>query len=213
MSGAHPLALDLARGLARLGIDLGESAQARLLTYLELMRRWNRTYNLTAIDTPERMLTHHLLDSLAILPHIVEDRLLDVGSGPGLPGVPLALARPGLELTLCESNGKKCAFMRQACIELGLGKVAVWQGRVESFRGEAAFPQIVSRAFSDLAEFTRLTAPLLAPGGRWLAMKGVYPEAEIAALDEIRVVRVVRLDVPGLGAERHLIILDKEHTP
>ncbi len=210
MSGAHPLAADLDRGLAGLGVVLAGPAPARLLAYLELMRRWNRTYNLTAIDTPERMLTHHLLDSLAILPYLDADRLLDVGSGAGLPGIPLALARPGLDLTLCEASAKKCAFMRQACIELGLANVEVWQGRVESFRGETGFPRIVSRAFSDLGEFIRLSAHLLAPGGRWLAMKGTSPEAEMAALQGVRVERVVRLDVPGLGAQRHLIILEKE---
>lgn len=202
----------LAEGLAALGIPLEATVRARLFAYLETMRRWNRTYNLTAIDTPKRMLTHHLLDSLAILPHVDAERLLDVGSGAGLPGIPLAVARPELDIVLCEASSKKCAFLRQACIELGLSRVTVWQGRVETFQDATGFPAIVARAFADLAAFTRLTAHLLVPGGRWLAMKGAYPADEIAALKGAQVVRAFRLNVPNLDAARHLIVLEKEQT-
>jgi 16S rRNA (guanine527-N7)-methyltransferase len=156
----------------------------------------------------ERMLTHHILDSLVILPQVGKGPLLDVGSGAGLPGIPLAIARSDLRVTVLDASQKKCGFMQQAAIELNLPGVAVVHGRVEDYRPGPGFPQIVSRAFSDLSEFVRLTRHLLAEGGQWLAMKGLYPNEEIAQIKGARVVRDIPLHVPGLDGDRHLIIME-----
>ncbi len=201
------LSMPLQAGLTQLGLDLDAVARDRLLDYLALLVKWNRVYNLTAIHEPERMLTHHLLDSLAVLPHLEADRLLDVGSGGGLPGIPLAIARPALQVTLLEASHKKSAFLRQAALELGLTNVEIVQARVEDYRPAHPYPSIISRALGDLAQFVRLTGHLLAENGLWLAMKGVYPDEEIAQLAGARVVRSIRLAVPGLAAERQLIVL------
>jgi 16S rRNA (guanine527-N7)-methyltransferase len=198
----------LGDGLDALGIELAAARQQVLLDYLALLAKWNKTYNLTAIDEPARMLTHHLLDSLALLPHIGDGPLLDVGSGAGLPGIPLAIARPTLAVTLIDASAKKCGFMRQVAIELRLANIEVVHGRVESYRPGAGFAQIVSRAFSELAEFVRLTRHLLAESGQWLAMKGQRPTAELAGLERVRIVRDIELRVPGLDAERHLIVME-----
>lgn len=199
----------LRRGLETLGLSLDQDSQGRLLAYLELLHKWNKTYNLTAIREPERMLSHHLLDSLALMPHLGPEPLLDVGSGSGLPGIPLAIARPELPVTLLDGVDKKCAFMRQASIQLGLGNVTVVHARVQDWCPVERFGQIVSRAFSELAEFVALTAHLLAEGGRWLAMKGTRPDAELARLQAVHLVQCIPLSVPGLDAERHLIILER----
>lgn len=193
--------------LAVMGIDLDGECQARLVDYLVLLAKWNKAYNLTAIHDPERMLTHHLLDSLAVLPHVNGPRLLDVGSGAGLPGIPLAIARPELQVTVIDASHKKAAFMRQAAIELGLGNVSARHGRVEDLGPAGEYPQIISRAFSDLSDFVRLTRHLLADGGEWLAMKGLYPNEELAQLKGARLRRDIPLHIPGLDADRHLIIL------
>ncbi len=199
----------LQAGLVESGLDLDEVAHGRLLDYLALLVKWNKVYNLTAIHEPERMLSHHLLDSLAVLPHVDADRLLDVGSGGGLPGIPLAVARPSLQVTLLESSHKKAAFLQQAAIELGLTNVEIVHARAQDHRPALCFPRVISRALSELAEFVRLTDHLLAEGGRWLAMKGVYPHEEIAQLKGVRVARDVRLRVPTLAAERHLLVLER----
>jgi 16S rRNA (guanine527-N7)-methyltransferase len=191
-----------------MALEIGPVGQARLLDYLALLGKWNKTYNLTAIHEPERMLTHHLLDSLAVLPYITADRLLDVGSGAGLPGIPLAIVRPELQVTLIDASHKKCSFMQQAAIDLKLSNITVVHGRVEDLNPEVKYDQIISRAFSELSEFVRVSAALLASGGEWLAMKGLYPNEEIAQLKGARLKRDVKLHVPGLEAERHLIILE-----
>ena len=196
----------LAAGLAELGLDLSEAVQHKLLAFRDLLLKWNKTYNLTALRDPEQAISHHLLDSLAILPHVGTGPLLDVGSGGGLPGIPLAIARPGLSGGMVETGQKKASFLQQASIELGLKNVTVHHARVEEMQGQYA--QISSRAFADLGLFVSLTRHLLAPGGRWLAMKGVRPADEIAALPaDITVEAIISLTVPGLEAERHLIIL------
>lgn len=203
-----PLAQHLSAALASMGIDLEPRREVALIDYLGLMAKWNQTYNLTAIHEPERMLSHHLLDSLAILPQVGAGPLLDVGSGAGLPGIPLAIARPGLQVTLLDASQKKCGFMQQAAIELKLANIEVVHARVEQHRRLGGYPQIVSRAFSDLNEFVQITRHLLAPGGEWLAMKGLYPDEEIAHLKGARVKRDVRLQVPQLQADRHLIVME-----
>lgn len=204
------LAYPLTEALRLMGTNLDSSQEVRLLDYLSLIAKWNRTYNLTAIHEPERMLTHHLLDSLAILPMVAAGPLLDVGSGAGLPGIPLAIARPDLKVTLLDSSQKRCGFMQQAAIEFNLGNVTVVHARAEDFQLDEKFPQIVSRAFSDLSDFVKVTRHLLAEGGEWLAMKGLYPDEEIAQLKGARVKSHARLHVPGLDADRHLIIMEME---
>lgn len=198
----------LQKALGAMGLALDAAQQVRLLAFLDLLKKWNSTYNLTAIHEPERMLTHHLLDSLAVLPYVTADRLLDVGAGAGLPGIPLAIARPDLSVTLIDASHKKCAFMQQAAIELKLANVNAVHGRVENLRPATPFPQIISRAFSDLSDFVRLTRPLLAEGGEWLAMKGLAPHEEISLLKGARVKQDIELHVPGLEADRHLVILE-----
>ena len=196
----------LAAGLAELGIALPAATQERLLSFRDLLLKWNKTYNLTALRDPEQFIAHHLLDALAILPHVGTGTLLDVGSGGGLPGMALAIARPELAVTLVDAVQKKATFLQQAAIELRLKNVTVHHARVEEMGGQ--YDQISARAFSELAVFVRLTSRLLAPGGRWLAMKGVRPDDEIGALPaDIAVESIVQLTVPGLDAERHLIIL------
>ena len=198
--------LPLIAGLADLGLDLSDAVQHKLLAFRDLLLKWNKTYNLTALRDPEQAISHHLLDSLAILPHVDTGPLLDVGSGGGLPGIPLAIARPGLSVGMVDTVQKKASFLQQASIELGLKNVTVHHARVEEMQGQYA--QISSRAFADLGLFVSLTRHLLAPGGRWLAMKGVRPDDEIAALPaDITVEAIISLTVPGLEAERHLIIL------
>lgn len=197
---------DLSVGLAKLEIELPSTVQDRLLSYLDLLLKWNKTYNLTALRDPKQGLTHHLLDSLAILPWVGEASLLDVGSGGGLPGIPLALARPQLAVTLVDAVQKKVSFLQQAAIELQLPNVQAVHARVENLTG--AYARITSRAFAELGEFVGLTRHLLAEDGRWLAMKGVRPDAEIAALPpDVEVEAIQPLAIPGLDAERHLIIM------
>lgn len=203
-------AYHLSEALRAMGLNLGAMQEVRLLDYLALIAKWNRTYNLTAIHEPERMLTHHLLDSLSILPSVTAGPLLDVGSGAGLPGIPLAIARRDLKLTLLDSSQKRCGFMQQAAIELKLGNVTVVHARAEDFQPAEKYPQIVSRAFSDLSDFVKATRHLIAEGGEWLAMKGLYPHEEIAQLNGARVKRDVKLHVPGLEADRHLIIMEMD---
>jgi 16S rRNA (guanine527-N7)-methyltransferase len=199
---------ELARATAALGLALADAQTATLERYLDLLEKWNRVYNLTAIRERSRMVTHHLLDSLAVLPHVRGPRVLDVGSGAGLPGIPIAVASPALQVTLLESNHKKSAFLTQAVAELQLANVQVATARVESWQPEARFDTIVSRAFAELGEFATLAGRLLAPQGVLAAMKGVHPFEEIERLPQgFRVERVVRLHVPGLDAERHLVLM------
>lgn len=210
MSQANPSTSRLGEALHAMGIRLDARQEIALLDYLALIAKWNRTYNLTAIHEPERMLTHHLLDSLSILPGVAAGPLLDVGSGAGLPGIPLAIARPDLRVTLLDSSQKRCGFMRQAAIELKLANVEVAHARAEDFRPAEKYRQIVSRAFSDLGDFVKATRHLLAEGGEWLAMKGLYPDEEIASLKGACVKSHAKLHIPGLDADRHLIIMEMD---
>jgi len=208
---------NLAAGLAELRLSLPADVQVKLLQYLQLIEKWNRVHNLTAVRGIDAMLKQHLLDSLAVLPHIVGARIADVGSGAGLPGIPLALARPDWQVTLIESNHKKAAFLRQAKTELRLENLDVLCERVENFMRGASpetaaqkFDTVISRAFSDLAEFVNLAGHLCAKSsGRLLAMKGVYPHEEARHLPpNCKLERVITLAVPGLDASRHLVVME-----
>ena len=192
-------------GLATL--DLDPALAPPLLDYLALLVRWNRTYNLTAIRDPHEMVTLHLLDSLALAPHLDGvARLADLGAGAGLPGIPLALARPGLQVELVESNGKKARFMRQAVRTLGLANATVHECRAEALDLPGRFDAITARALATLADIVAVGGHLLRPGGRLLALKGVRPDDEIAALPAgWQVGDITPLRVPGLAAERHLV--------
>ena len=198
---------ELNKGLEQLALGLNEQQVALLDGYLALLAKWNHTYNLTAVREEQRMVSYHLLDSLTLVPYLAGvGRLLDVGSGGGMPGIPAAIARPDLQVVLLDSNHKKTTFLRQAVIELGLSNVEVVTNRVELYQPEQKFDCITSRAFAELAEFVRLTPHLLAEGGQYLAMKGVYPYEEISLLPAtVAVAEVVPLTVPGLEAERHLV--------
>lgn len=200
----------LKAGIAALGLGLPEGAEAKLLAYLALLDKWNRVYNLTAVREPGRMVSHHLLDSLAAVPYFQGGTVLDVGSGGGLPGIPLAIARPELQVTLIDSIAKKTAFLLQAKAELGLANLSVVTSRVEDFQPAGSFDVVTSRAFSDLKEFVVLTRHLAAPGGHWLAMKGLYPNEEVAVLPpDVKVSADHAVVVPGLEASRHLIVLER----
>jgi len=201
-------AAQLEQGLLALGITLPGAAQQKLLAYVALLQKWNKTYSLTALREPEKAVSHHLLDSLAVRPFVEVDSLLDVGSGGGMPGIPLAIVCPQLRVTLLDSNSKKTAFLQQAAIELALPNIAVHCGRVEQYRPPEKFAAIISRAFSELADFVTLSRHLLRADGRWLAMKGVWPHEEIARLPhDVAVETVHRLEVPGVEGERHLVVL------
>ncbi|MDW5415347.1 MULTISPECIES: 16S rRNA (guanine(527)-N(7))-methyltransferase RsmG [unclassified Iodobacter] len=208
MTASDSLFSELAAGLAELKIDLSMSQAANLLAYVALIAKWNKTYSLTAIREPERMVSHHILDSLAPLPQFKGEniRILDVGSGFGTPGIPLAIARPDWQLFLLDSNHKKTTFLRQVIAELKLTNVTVLTERVELYKPEAPFQIITSRAFAELGEFIKLTSHLLAEDGEWAALKGVYPFEEIAHLPAtVKVTHVDHLKVPGIDAERHLV--------
>ena len=197
----------LAAGLADLQIELGEAQHQALLGYIGLLSRWNRVYNLTAVRDPELVVSRHLLDSLAILPWLGQGPVLDMGTGAGLPGIPLAIARPACRFTLLDSNGKKTRFVQQAVGELGLANVEVVRGRVEQLARPGHYAAIVSRALASLAEMVGLSQPLLAPGGRWLAMKGTVTRAELDALPPGIGYELIPLAVPGGVGERHLVVL------
>jgi 16S rRNA (guanine527-N7)-methyltransferase len=197
----------LTRGLTALGLELALERREKLLAYLTLLYKWNRAYRLTALKEDEAV-GHHLLDSLAILPFVPAGRLLDVGSGGGAPGIPLAIARPELAVTLLDGNSKKAAFLRQAAIELELSNISVHGGRVEQYHPTLGFTAIVSRAFAELADFVALSWRLLAEDGVCLAMKGVWPRDEIARLPGMaRVETVWPLTVPEVEGERCLVVM------
>ena len=198
----------LRAGLAQLpGADLDAEQVAKLLAYLDLLQRWNQAYNLTAIRDPGEMITRHLLDSLSVIPWATGQRLLDAGTGAGLPGIPLAIARPEVAVTLLDSAGKKIRFLNHLCRELGLENARPVQARLETYDPEVGFDTIISRALTSLASFAS-AARHLADGARLLAMKGRYPANELDDLpDWVRVQSVEKLVVPGLQEDRHLVIM------
>lgn len=208
MSSRHDLQTRLERGIAALGLQLPADAVERLLDYQALLARWNATYNLTAIRDPAEMVSRHLVDSLAILPYVQGTTLADLGTGPGLPGIPLAIAAPGREVLLVDSNGKKVRFLREAIRSLKLANVRAVQSRVEDVEGQ--FDCITARAFASLADMLDWGGHLLTREGIWLAMKGKHPEDELAGVPDGFEVRAIHaLGVPDVGGERHLVVLGR----
>jgi 16S rRNA (guanine527-N7)-methyltransferase len=201
---------DISQGCQALGLNLDQAVLEKLAAFVDLLHKWNRVYNLTAVRQPRAMVTRHILDSLAVLPFLRAGSLLDVGTGAGLPGLPLAIARPDLRVTLLDSNAKKLRFVRQAAAELCLGNTDVVQARMQEYQPGHAFDMVISMAVSSLDDLYRQSQHLLAPGGRMLFMKGAVPEAELTAFAPgHETLHIERLRIPGLDAQRHLIWLDK----
>ena len=198
----------LQEGLEKLGLELSTAQQLLMLEYVSLLKKWNSTYNLTALRDENTMISHHILDSLTLLPYVEKaETLMDVGSGGGMPGIPTAICRPDIQITLLDSNTKKTTFLQQAAIELGLDNITVASGRVEAMHDKKV-DVVTSRAFAELADFIALTKHLLNENGYWAAMKGVYPYEELEHVPAgVEVVRVDKLDVPGLNAERHMVVM------
>ena len=197
----------LQQGLREMGLELDSPVRSKLVLFLELLEKWNRAYNLTAVREPEQMVARHLLDSLTVLPFLHGPRVLDIGTGAGLPGIPLALARPDLEFTLLDSNAKKTRFATQAMHDLGLKNVAVVQERVEKFHPEIKFDTLIARAFASIPDMLAASRHLCTTQGRFLVMKGVFPQEELAAVTDGYQAEVRALRIPGLDAARHLVIL------
>ena len=204
----------LAAGIVEMGLNISQEAQQKLLSYLSLLQKWNKVYNLTAVRDPLEMVTLHLLDSLSVLPHIHAKNLLDVGSGGGLPGIVLAICLPHLQVTTIDTVQKKAIFMRQVKGELGLDNLTVVNARVENFQPAENYEVIISRAFSEMALFIKVTQHLIAKNGRWLAMKGAVPhhEFERAEFEDLglKPSNIISLKVAGLEAERHLVIFENK---
>ena len=208
MTARDALQSRLGQGVAKLQLTLPTGAVSRLLDYQALLERWNAAYNLTAVRDPAEMVTRHLLDSLAILPYVQGATLVDLGTGPGLPGIPLAIAAPERQILLVDSNGKKVRFLREAIRALKLDGVRAVQSRVEDVEGQ--YDCVTARAFASLADMLGWGGHLLAPAGTWLAMKGKRPDDELAGIPPGFAVRSTHeLHVPGLPAERHLLILGR----
>lgn len=197
----------LAEYAAAMGLDLSPAAVDKLDQLLRLLAKWNRVYNLTGLHDEKMWVSHHLLDSLSIVSVLPPGPLLDVGSGGGFPGVPIAIAEADREIVLLDSNNKKTAFLRQVVAELGLANVVVETRRLEDFKPARSFEVVVSRAFADLQTFLRLAGRLCSERGRLVAMKGVYPEQELAVLPPGNIDKVVRLEVPLLDEQRHAVML------
>lgn len=207
--GRKPAREALEGGLIELGLDLGPGSKTRLLQYVELLTRWNRRFNLTGTRAPGEIVIRHLLDSLAVHPFLRGEQVLDAGTGAGLPGLVLAIARPEFHFTLLDSAGKKTRFCIQAAAELGLANVSVVRGRIEEFEPAERYSCLVSRAFASAPELLIPAARLLQPGGLMLVMKGVYPESELEAVREAGFdARVTPIAVPGLSAQRHLLLVE-----
>jgi 16S rRNA (guanine527-N7)-methyltransferase len=202
-------ARQLADGIGELGLSVSAQTQAQLLAFLDLILKWNRVHNLTAIRDLPAMVSTHLLDSLSVAPHLSPQTMLDVGSGGGFPGIPLALIWPESRVTLLDSSQKKAAFLQQAKIELALPNLSIVCARAESWLPDQRFDVVISRAFAELPEFVRVAARFCNAGGTLAAMKGAQPDAEIARLPAgCRVRSVIPLRVPGLQADRHLVLID-----
>ena len=197
----------LTAGLANFSLTLSEPQIASLLAFIQLIQKWNKAYNLTAVREPLEMVDLHLLDSLAILPHLPDGRIADIGTGAGIPGIPLAICRPDCHFTLVDSNSKKTRFVQQAMLELKLSNVEVVHARVEQLMPKMPFDAVLTRAFASLPDIVRLTGHLLAEDGVLLAMKGQTPSDELASVAGVH--QVIPLHVPGIDAERCLIRIEK----
>lgn len=209
--GEEKLKNRLAEGVVELGLKVSLVDQQRLLTFLQLLVKWNRTYNLTAVRDPEEMVVLHLLDSLSIDKYLEGGDVLDVGSGAGLPGIPLAIIHPEIQFTLLDSNGKKTRFIKQAAMELGLSNVVALNVRVESCEPKKPFSTVMSRAFAELGDMVEKTRHLCVSGGRILAMKGVSPEQEVVGFSQhYEIEGVFPVSVPGLDAARHVVCLRRK---
>jgi len=203
----------LSRLLDNAGITVPENQKQQLVGYVELLHKWNKAYNLTSVRDPEEMLVRHILDSIVVEPHLQGTRFIDVGTGPGLPGIPLAIVRPDAHFTLLDSLGKRVRFLRQVQHELGLENIAPVQSRVEAFPAEPGFDGVISRAFASLTDMVNWCHHLPAEKGRFYALKGLRPDDEIAALPEaFSLEEVIRLQVPALDGERHLVIIKPNRT-
>ena len=203
----------LSRLLDNAGITLPENQQQQLVGYVELLHKWNKAYNLTSVRDPEEMLVRHILDSIVVEPHLQGTRFIDVGTGPGLPGIPLAIVRPDAHFTLLDSLGKRVRFLRQVQHELHLENVTPVQSRVEAFPAEPRFDGVISRAFASLTDMVNWCHHLPAENGRFYALKGLRPDDEIAVLPEVvSVEEIIRLQVPALDGERHLVIIKPNRT-
>lgn len=202
------LKAQLKHGLEAMGLQLSATQQILLIEYLNLLKKWNTTYNLTALRDSDKMISHHLLDSLTLLPYVQQAQtLMDVGSGGGMPGIPTAICRPDMCITLLDANTKKTTFLQQAVIELGLNNVEVASGRVEAMHDKKV-DVVTSRAFAELHDFIALTKHLLNENGYWAAMKGVYPYEELENVPvDVQVFEVKKLIVPTLNAERHMVLM------
>ena len=202
------LAQQLASGSSALGLALSNDQQVLLLDYVELLSKWNRAYNLTAVRDPGQIVCRHLLDSLAIAPLCPGTSLLDVGTGAGLPGIPLAILFPERDFHLLDSNGKKTRFLFQVKTALGLDNISIHQNRVESFEATGLYDVVLSRAFASLLDMVVSCRHLLASNGQFLALKGSYPEKELLAVSDLcEVQSVIPITVPGLDEQRHLVVL------
>lgn len=197
----------------KLTFEIPAGSTDRLVSFIQLLEKWNKVYNLTAVRDPRQMVTRHILDSLVVMPYLHGTRILDVGSGAGLPGIPLAIVQPHRHFVLLDSNSKKTRFMSQAIAELGLDNVKVRHMRIEEFHDERGFDTVISRAFSSVNEMLEGIRKLVKPDGVVLAMKGAYPLAELENLPgDFRLEKVVALQVPGLDADRHLVIVRPRHA-
>lgn len=205
----NDLSRTLDAGLEILCVSLTAEAKAKLLTYIDFLNQWNQTYNLIGPIERNQLLPRHILDSLSVTPYLTGDRIIDVGSGAGLPGIPLAVALPHKQFTLLDSQGKKASFMKQACHTLALTNVTVVNSRAEKFIAQPFFDTVITRAFASLIKIITVSKHLLGPGGKYYAMKGKWPAEELAALPEGFTMTSHQLHIPGLDAERHLIILEE----
>jgi len=202
----------LTRGLAALGLELPAEVQQQLLRFIHLLGKWNKAYNLTAVRDPAEMVTKHLLDSLAILPYLEEGEIIDVGTGPGIPGIPLSLTRPSGRFTLLDSNSKKTRFVTQAIMELGIKNVTVVQSRAEAFQPGHPYDVVIARAFAGIKELLHWVQHLCTAGTRIIAMKGQYPEDEMEGWPAgFTCESVEKITIPGLQAERHLVLIRYEN--
>jgi 16S rRNA (guanine527-N7)-methyltransferase len=205
----NDLSRTLDAGIEILNIPLTLEAKAKLLNYIDLLNQWNQTHNLIGPIERNQLLQRHILDSLSVTPYLTGQQLIDVGSGAGLPGIPLAVALPHIQFTLLDSQGKKTSFMKQACYTLALTNVTVVNARAEKLTAPPFFDGVITRAFSSLLNIIAVSKHLLSPGGKYYAMKGKWPAEELAALPEGFTMTSHRLQIPGLDAERHLIILEE----